>query len=471
MASGLSSANHAADVAVVGAGPTGAVAALAFARRGARVVLIEGHPEAASRFAGEWVHPPGVRALRSLGIDTSALASREGRGFALFGDDGGDPVCLPYDGGVSIAREHAELVGELREHACSHALVRYLPNHVFARLDDHTLELTERASGSTVTVSADRIIGADGRGSKVRAAIDGTTPSEQLSFMAGLELKDAPLPFEGLGHVFLGGPGPALLYRIDERRIRACLDVPVSCSSEARRKEAVYEGFRAALPPQLEPALRAAVREPFPWAATGVRRRLFFGRGHVWLAGDAVGHVHPLSGIGITLGVMDAEAAARASDLGEYERLRSARIAELVARVLYAAFAGKDASAGRIRHALLAMLRNNAEERQRTMRLLTGDDRAGNSFAEAFLRACGQVLLTGAGNSVAGRQSLLDWGRQLKRDADWLAWPLRAWVPAADDFLVQGAPGRSAFATSKHLMRTFKQRRNQSDDRGRLGLL
>ncbi|HKO95128.1 MAG TPA: FAD-dependent oxidoreductase, partial [Polyangiaceae bacterium] len=154
------------DVAIVGAGPTGATAAIAFAKRGARVTLIDGYPGAAQRFAGEWIHPPGVRALRRLGVDVGRLAAREGHGFAILGDDGGDPICLPYDGEVGIARLHSELVSRLREEACGHAGVHYLPSHVFVRLEgEHTLCLEDRERGRSVRVSADRIVGADGRGS------------------------------------------------------------------------------------------------------------------------------------------------------------------------------------------------------------------------------------------------------------------------------------------------------------------
>ena len=452
-----SDASQHTDVLVVGAGPTGAAAAAAFARRGARVTLVDGHPEAAQRFAGEWIHPPGVRALGALGVDTRALAAREGHGFALFGDDAEDPVCLPYDGGVGIARLHGELVEHLRQHAVGHALVRYLPYHLFAGLDGHTVQLLDRKHDRRVSVRADRIIGADGKASKVRAAAGGSSESERLSYMAGLELVDAPLPFEGLGHVFLGGPGPALLYRIDERRVRACLDIPIACESGARRSEAVFNAFRAVLPPQLEPSLRAAVREPFAWAATGIRRRTFFGREQVWLAGDAVGHVHPLSGVGITLGLMDAEAAARAADLDTYRRERCAHVAELLASVLYSAFSRGDASATRVRHGLLKMLRKSSQERRRTMRLLTGEDRDGGSFADAFLRATGQVIATGAQRSATRRRPWTAWARELGQDAAWLEWPLRAVAPAADGLLLRGRSGFGS-SLSRSLTRTFKNR-------------
>jgi len=63
------------------------------------------------------------------------------------------------------------------------------------------------------------------------------------------------------------------------------------------------------------------------------------------------------------------------------------------------------------------------------MRLLTSDDRAGTSFADAFLRASAHVVLRGAGKSAARRQSWSQWARELREDAGWLEWPLRACLP------------------------------------------
>ena len=48
------------EIAVIGAGPVGAVSALAHARRGASVALIEANPKGAARLAGEWLHPPAI---------------------------------------------------------------------------------------------------------------------------------------------------------------------------------------------------------------------------------------------------------------------------------------------------------------------------------------------------------------------------------------------------------------------------
>ena len=69
------------DVAVIGAGAAGCITALAFARRGAQVLLLEAHPGASSRLAGEWLHPAGVRVLDALGLGGLAdTAHPPGRG-------------------------------------------------------------------------------------------------------------------------------------------------------------------------------------------------------------------------------------------------------------------------------------------------------------------------------------------------------------------------------------------------------
>jgi len=63
-----SGSGYSPDVAVIGGGPVGCVTALAFARKGAKVLLLEGNPRSAHRLAGECLHPPGVGVLEKLGL-------------------------------------------------------------------------------------------------------------------------------------------------------------------------------------------------------------------------------------------------------------------------------------------------------------------------------------------------------------------------------------------------------------------
>jgi len=106
------------DAVVVGAGPTGSFCALALAKQGAQVALLEANPQASGRLAGEWLHPPAVRALRAVGIQLEEAASDcvTGQGFVVFPEDGSPPIRLPYaDGSRGIACEHRVIVAALRD--------------------------------------------------------------------------------------------------------------------------------------------------------------------------------------------------------------------------------------------------------------------------------------------------------------------------------------------------------------------
>src|SRR5262245_25111927 len=75
----------AADVAIVGGGPVGCVAALAFARRGASVCIVDPNTHS-TRLAGEWLHPTAAGILAKLGVDLkqAGVEHAPGRGFAIF---------------------------------------------------------------------------------------------------------------------------------------------------------------------------------------------------------------------------------------------------------------------------------------------------------------------------------------------------------------------------------------------------
>ncbi len=402
-----------ADVVVVGAGPTGCAAAIALAQNGAEVILAEAKPKAAERFAGEWMHPPGVRQLDKLGIDTGRLTRASGSGFVLMAPQE-EPVQLPYARGYSLARIHHDLVFDLRQLAESHPKITYRPNCAFRGFEGEHVVLEHNGQKELHTYQ--RVVGADGRNSKVRQALNAPLSAFPISYMMGVEMKGVKLPFEGLGHVIAGGPGPALLYRVNSDTVRGCLDVPVELGGDARKKEAIYKGFAKVLPKSLLTAFESALAQASPWAATRFAPRTFFGRDRVWLAGDAVGHLHPITGMGMTLGMLDATALAACNTLVEYEERRSSYVVELLTNVLYHVLRREDESARRVRHGLLAMLRNNPNQRLRTMRILTGEDENPTSFVLAFLKTAAITL----------SKSLPLHPSHVGTDLNWLKWPMSA---------------------------------------------
>ncbi len=224
------------DVGVVGAGPVGAVAALAHARRGARVVLFEANPRSAQRLAGEWLHPPALEVLRRVGIDLPAAIPEHsaGQGFVVFPDDGSAPCVLPYAGRAQgFNCGHGALVETLRAAAQAHPNVDYRPSARVRQVEGHRLQYVQR--GCVGSVTAGRIVGADGRRSVIRATLGLPIDHPICSRMVGLLLREAELPLEGYGHVLLGGPGPILAYRIAPDTIRLILDVPKG-DRETRRQ-------------------------------------------------------------------------------------------------------------------------------------------------------------------------------------------------------------------------------------------
>ena len=152
------------DVAVIGGGAAGCVTALAFARRGARVLLLEAHPGASTRLAGEWLHPAGVRVLESLGLEIPAAAEHPpGRGFIVVPADGAPAIRLEYpEEAVALTCDHAALIAALRDAAAAHPNVTYLPHAHPVRLEGQRLTF-EREGHAADSVTAGAIVGADGR--------------------------------------------------------------------------------------------------------------------------------------------------------------------------------------------------------------------------------------------------------------------------------------------------------------------
>ena len=421
------------DVTVIGAGPAGATAAIAFARRGATVLLAEANPKAASRFAGEWMHPPGVRVLERLGLLPlqAARGQEHGRGFVVFPDDGDTPVRLPYpDGAVGFSFEHGSFVEELRVRADSTPGIDYVPGARVVAIEGDGVRILHATLGER-TVATGFVVGAEGRARSVsRGHLGLPDHSTPLSWMAGVDLRGVTLPFEGYGHVILGGPGPILLYPIGEDRARACLDIPLDRCPARRDTALLWRMFGPVLPEGLvEPFREALQAKRVVWTSTRFRPHAHYGHGKVALIGDAVGFSHPLTAVGLTLGLDDAEVLAASRDIDHYRRQRErpSYVAELLSNALYHVLSREDATIEPIRTAVYRMWGDNEAERRRTMRILITEDYRSASFAAAFLKVAAGAFKHLIRSSPGG-----EWWRQVPSIAKVLSGPgsLLQW-PAA----------------------------------------
>ncbi|RLV04580.1 hypothetical protein CTZ27_11740 [Streptomyces griseocarneus] len=407
------------DVLVAGAGPAGLMAALAFARRGATVLVVDPGPAPARRLAGEWLHPGGVSALRRMEITMDSGDFTVNHGFRLHTGDGHPPLHCPYPDGTAVSMYHHVLTALLTSRA------RATPGVTLRRNERVTAVTTTGRAGTTrEELRAGLVVGADGRASTVRRLLrpGGEQSSAQLSWTAGLLLRGARLPCEGYGHVFLGGPGPVLAYRVSPDTVRLALDVPLPCPGPSDIRGYLWHGYATALPDALRRAFRAALTGgKVQWAAARFRKRSFYGRGRCALVGDAVGLGHPLAAQGMTFALLDAECLARRSaDIAAYATERTARSwsAERLGAALHRTLTGTDPTSLLLRRAAFGLWRDDMRQRRLALGLLgMRDDRRStlcHVLAHVTTRALaelgrGDPALSGATAPSGGLAGLADW--------------------------------------------------------------
>ncbi|MFO0555761.1 MAG: FAD-dependent oxidoreductase [Polyangiaceae bacterium] len=380
------------DVAIIGAGPVGCVTALAFAARGADVLLLEANPKACgARLAGEWLHPAAVEVLNRVGVDlTSSRPYATGRGFVVYPDDGSRPIALPYaNGEFGWGLHHERLVDLLRAKVSNHPSIEYLEYAKATRIVGQNLTYQGKG-GAMRTIYADQIVGAAGRSSVAHSALGIGASSGTYSRMAGVLLEDCRVPFEGFGHVILGALGPILMYRLSQDTVRVCMDVPLALRMTRDKEVTLFEAYGRAMPETLrQPFRRALLRGDISWATNQTRARVHFGRPGLALVGDAVGHHHPLTALGMTLGFNDGISLANASSFQSYRRERAfnTRVPEMLAVALYEVFADTSDEVIAIRRAVYDLWRESPTERFRTMRFLSGRETSPLFFGNSFLKA------------------------------------------------------------------------------------
>lgn len=376
------------DVAVIGAGPVGCVTALAYARSGAKVALLEARPHNTKRLLGEWLHPPSLQILEDLGVSLSykTVSFATGLGFAVFADDGNEPVRLDYpDGAVGLSCEHNLILSTLRKAVVDCVGIDFITNALVAQIRGQQLTF-QYCKGGEASILTEKIVGADGRCSVARKALGIPHKPKVVSYMAGVLLEDVELPFEGFGHVFLGGLGPVLVYRISDNRVRMCLDVPLNFPKKSVH---LWDAYSSILPLQLRGAFRKALENNrVQWVANQYIPRTDYGRPGLALVGDATGYFHPITATGMTIGFMDAVCLVRSKSFKNYQYQRKFQtyVPEMLAMTLHEVFRRNDESAVAVRRAIYQMWRQEPQECDRTMNLLSGAQTNVLHFSQSFLK-------------------------------------------------------------------------------------
>ncbi len=317
MASGID-----AEVAVVGAGPAGAAAALFAARRGHRVVVFDKQAFPRDKPCGEGLMPGGRPALRELGLEDAIVSGGapplQGIQFGLAGQP---PVAVPFpehageQAGLGIRRLtfDARLVDALGHD--SHVQFHPQTEARDIRRGDGGIASVITAAGE---VRARVVVVADGLRSPFRHRLGwtvGPRPPYRYGIVAHWTM-DAPVdPWVRItfDHGLEVYEGPVA----GNQRMVGLLCYQDRMREFGGRLEARYREIARALRPALRDAdLVGSVSAvgPFWHHASTVAQD------GVFLIGDAAGFTDPITGEGVAAGLRQARAFAAALESVNPER-------------------------------------------------------------------------------------------------------------------------------------------------------
>jgi len=303
------------DLAIIGGGPAGSACALAAARAGLSVALFEAQVTLCDKPCGEGLMPPGVDALRELGLHDLVL---EGQPFAKlrYVLPGVDPLelALPSPGlaldrpsltrGLEGALQRASGVTRFFGHVDVERLVggdgtagfRILSRaaSIHARVLVPADGLSGKSAawlrgGTAAITDRNRPRRAARLGVRARYGASGPLDAVEIHFSRGTEVYLTPLPQNRINVAVLVGGAPAVTGGSDAILARALAEHPRAASRLAHRIT--------------EPEARAL----------GYAAPACVARAGTLLVGDAGGGIDPILGCGVTLALESGILAAQAA--------------------------------------------------------------------------------------------------------------------------------------------------------------
>ncbi|HEV8021917.1 MAG TPA: FAD-dependent oxidoreductase [Candidatus Lustribacter sp.] len=305
---------------IAGGGPAGMMLGLLLARAGIDVVVLEKHADFFRDFRGDTIHPSTLQLMHELGLLDAFLARphQEVRHVAAqFGDvllNVADMTHVPTFCKFLAFMPQWEFLNFLAENARRYATFHLLMETEVTGViveDGVVVGVNAQTNGAPLEVRAELVVGADGRGSTVRAAA-GLTVREIGAPMDILWLRLSRRPGDPeqmLGRVDYG----KMIVMLDREEYWQCAYVIGKGQFEAVQGAGIA-AFRAQLA-GLVPWVRDRVDELRDWADVKLltvkvdRLQTWYRPGLVCI-GDAAHAMSPIGGVGINLAIQDAVASA-----------------------------------------------------------------------------------------------------------------------------------------------------------------
>jgi len=297
-------------VVIAGAGPTGLVLANFLGKTGIKVLLVETNASTVGEPRAVSIDDESLRAVQALDLlDPVCNDIVPGYGSDYLSPSGSvflrvAPSVQPYGHPRRNAFHQALFEAQLREGLTRYAAVEVLFSCTmrgFTEQGDGVTVSLQRADGSTATIKADYLVGCDGAKSGVRTALGSVLVGDSLDerwLIVDLEASPAAskqtLVFCDASRPCIALPGPRLTRRYEFKVL------PGECETQlmsAASVAALLASHGAA------PGSKIVRKTIYHFHARIVDH---WGRGRVWLAGDAAHLSPPFAGQGMNSGVRDA---------------------------------------------------------------------------------------------------------------------------------------------------------------------